>query len=126
LKPTCAAEFCHLNPVYFGLGTPELAYRTLVGVPSWGPKCVSLGLSYVEPGDPERSLVYLKVQEPPPCGLFMPPPGFRALDPRQLEQLREWIARGALQQEAPIPLDASSDGAPDAGAADASIDAPRG
>lgn len=46
-------------------------------------------------GDPEASLVYLKVQaEPPPVGASMPP-SFDYLDETQQALVREWIEAGA-------------------------------
>lgn len=118
LRPTCSSEFCHLNPVFFGLATPEMAYRTLVGVRTTSVRCGSTGLDYVAPGSPDTSLLYLKVTGAP-CGRQMPV-GFGIrfpMDPLQVSQIREWILRGALLDEP--PADASADGR-----ADASVDAP--
>lgn len=120
LSPTCSSEFCHLNPGFFGLATPELAYRTLVGAKASSAACKPTGLSLIAPGIPDQSLVYLKLGNPP-CGKRMPLgfATFTPLDPRKVEQLRQWILRGAPEVETTPLRDASID----AEAGDTSVDA---
>jgi hypothetical protein len=75
----------------------ERAYRDIVnmhstGFPPWWR---------VKPGDPDSSLIYVKVsdicaQPPPDCptGERMPK-GFSALSASEIEAIRTWIAAGA-------------------------------
>ena len=76
IQPTCANEFCHYYGVslrYSGLDMSSSvnAYWNLVDQLS--PSCSSgSGNRRVTPGDPEASLLYLKVQPNPACGAQMP------------------------------------------------------
>jgi len=101
IRIKCGA--CHNDaPSFGGLaffpGGPETAYANLVGVRS-GDKpdylCSASPLKRVEPGDPEKSLMYLKITNPS-CGGKMPPPAFGTATPEQVELVRQWIADGAL------------------------------
>jgi hypothetical protein len=95
LTPICAGPFCHGANEFLLMTTREVAYKAMVGVTSSGPKCGDSGLTIVEPGDPDASLLYLKITAPP-CGNRMPAAYFPYLDSRQTAQVREWITRGAL------------------------------
>jgi hypothetical protein len=95
LMPICAGPFCHGANEFLLMTTREVAYKAMVGVTSSGPKCGDSGLTIVEPGDPDASLLYLKITTPP-CGNRMPAAYFPSLDSKQTAQVREWIARGAL------------------------------
>jgi mono/diheme cytochrome c family protein len=93
-------NYCHSNPPNnlsngnLSMGSDKAAaYAALVGKMSAGTKCA--GHSLVVPGHPEESLLYLKSQEPPPCGGRMPLGGDQLTD-TQLEMVRTWIAAGAL------------------------------
>lgn len=94
---------CHNDaPSFGGLaffpGGPEFAYANLVGVPSGdkeGYLCAGSGLKRVEPGDPDKSLMYLKITAPP-CGGKMPPAAFGTATPEQVALVRQWILDGAL------------------------------
>jgi hypothetical protein len=46
----------------------------------------------VQPGDPERSLLMLKLLPGPPCGKIMPPAEVQALSAAELDTVRAWIA----------------------------------
>jgi hypothetical protein len=109
----CANIYCHGSRGASGglsFETMDLAYERLVGagagrIPSsdGSPTCSMTPLLRVEPGHPERSLLYLKIAESTaPCGLPMPPPnqGFTSLTVAQQEQLRAWIAMGASDDRA--------------------------
>ena len=48
----------------------------------------------VKPGDPEHSLLYLKLTLPP-CGSKMPPAAFTQATEEQVSLVRQWIADGA-------------------------------
>jgi hypothetical protein len=104
--PTCAAAFCHKsNELFFNAVTADIAYGTTVNVVTNSPECGATGLRRIDPGHPESSLLYLKLTDPP-CGRKMPQTFSMQLDPREIEQIRQWIANGA-------PRDGEA--APDAG-----------
>lgn len=94
---------CHNDaPSFGGLaffpGGPEVAYMNLVNAPAGTEptfKCKDSGLTRVVPGDPEHSLLYLKLTNPP-CGSKMPSGIIPKATPEQLELVRQWIADGAL------------------------------
>jgi hypothetical protein len=100
LRRRCAA--CHTDaPSFGGLaffpGGAAAAYANLVGVPAGaaaGNLCRDSGLLRVQPGDPDASLIYLKLTNPP-CGSQMPPAAFVQATPEQVEVVRQWIADGA-------------------------------
>lgn len=72
--------------------TEDLAYDTTVGVPSDQDSSWTL----VEPGDPDASLLWLKVSSNnPPVGSIMPLFGAR-VSGEDLATLRDWIMQGAL------------------------------
>lgn len=124
LQPTCGTVFCHATDAYYELASPERGYETLVGVPASSFGCQGTGLDRVSPGHPEASLLYLKITHPP-CGSVMPPAfgGQPALAPRQIDQIRRWILRGAPRDGGlhdPRKYDAGAvDGGPDGAAGDA-------
>ncbi len=97
LSPTCALVFCHGGSGdYLQLASKAIGYASLVDAAAEGPDCGATGLVRVEPGHPERSLLYLKITDPP-CGAKMPLLyGYSgSLDPREVEQIRQWIEAGA-------------------------------
>lgn len=89
----CAGAYCHLGS--FGGEDLHAAYTHLVGAKAAeSGECE--GHTLVAPGDPEHSLVYLKLASTnPPCGKSMPPTGFDAVPAADVELLRAWIAAGA-------------------------------
>jgi hypothetical protein len=101
IRSKCSA--CHNDaPSFGGLaffpGGPEVGYMNLVGVPAGNEetfKCRGIGLMRVAPGDPEHSLMYLKLSGAPPCGNKMPPGMFGMATPEQIEMVRQWIMEGA-------------------------------
>ena len=101
LNLRCAQPFCHLGAA----GSPpiftdkETSYRALVNVPASGRLCADAGADLVVPGQPESSLLYRKVEHPVPSGLCGDPmPGGAAepLGARDIQQIQQWIAQGAL------------------------------
>jgi hypothetical protein len=105
--PTCAAAFCHMDDeLGFNALTPDRGYETTVSVVSTTEVCGSTRLQRIAPGHPEQSLLYLKLTVPP-CGRKMPQTFSQQLDPREIEQIRQWIEKGALRDEA---SDAGADG----------------
>lgn len=101
IRSKCSA--CHNDaPSFGGLaffpGGPEFGYMNLVNVPAGNDekfKCKGIGLMRVAPGDPEHSLMYLKISGAPPCGNKMPPGMFGTATPEQIELVRQWIMEGA-------------------------------
>lgn len=103
LSLRCAVTFCHIG----GAGTTPImsnkdhTYEQLVGVPASGSLCADAGLAgllRVDPGHPETSLLYLKVENPPPkglCGDPMPSGNAPPLEALDIEQIRQWIVQGA-------------------------------
>lgn len=106
----CNNSFCHGSAAGFninGLGRTEF-YELLVGKDGKGGPAGTMaegglceGKKRVVPGDPENSLLYLKLANRAPCGeAGMPIPGATRMEsglfnPRQLEVVRSWIAAGA-------------------------------
>jgi hypothetical protein len=99
LSQSCAVVFCHSSDVdYLVINNKDQGYGALVNAPALGPNCAPTGLKRVDPGHPETSLLFLKVTSPP-CGARMPRTYGDAsgmLDPPQIEQIRQWIEAGAL------------------------------
>jgi uncharacterized membrane protein len=93
---------CHSDaPSFGGLaffpGGATFAYGNLVSVPAGAEpayQCKDSGLMRVKPGDPEHSLLYLKLTNPP-CGSKMPPAAFTQATQEQVELVRQWIMDGA-------------------------------
>jgi len=92
---SCKVDFCHgSGRAGLDMSSRDAAYRTLVDRPSSPTaECATLGKKRVLPGDPDESLLYLKLDINAPCGQQMPPGGAVSDDARQL--VRDWIAAGA-------------------------------
>lgn len=91
----CNTPLCHGGGAGgLAMTSREGAYAALVGAAAAGPFCDSSGLLRVVPGDPAASLLFEKVaSRTPRCGDPMPIAAMLA--ERQVEQIREWIERGA-------------------------------
>jgi hypothetical protein len=92
---SCKNGGCHgsgLAGVNFA--TKDGAWESLVGMPA-NPKymCSQLGKERVVPGEPDNSLLYLKLDINAPCGQQMPPGG--ALTDAAISRVRDWIMLGA-------------------------------
>jgi len=72
----------------------ETAYAGMIGQPSTSSKCGE-GYTIVVPGDPDNSLLLMKLSANPPCGDQMPNGGDK-LSSTQLDQVRMWILDGAM------------------------------
>jgi hypothetical protein len=59
------------------------------------------GMVRITPGQPIESFFYLKMVNPDGMGDIMPPSGM--LDDEMLDNLEEWILRGALETPVDIP-----------------------
>jgi hypothetical protein len=99
LSQSCALAFCHAGTGDYLIITDEKqAYGELVNAPAAGPNCSPSDLKRVDPGHPDRSLMYLKITNPP-CGAKMPllyGDVSGSLDPQPIDQIRQWIEAGAL------------------------------
>jgi hypothetical protein len=81
----------------------DAAYAALYDVMAMGTlpgftNCSESGLKRIVPSDPDMSLLVHKLAGTQTCGLQMPPGGPAVLiSAQQLEQVRTWIAGGALK-----------------------------
>jgi hypothetical protein len=93
LAPTCTFVVCHDgqsgNPL--DLLAPGLPER-LVGHESSSLNCA--GFRYIDPADPEQSLILRKLDPDPPCGDRMPPAALAT--PTERACLLAWI-RAAVE-----------------------------
>jgi hypothetical protein len=90
-EASCSRSFCHggsLGGLYYS--TAQQLHDATVAVPADGDGCGKSGLSRVEPGHPERSVLWLKLNPGPPCGTIMPPT--HALTPAQIDAVGSWIS----------------------------------
>jgi hypothetical protein len=95
LEPNgCVTSYCHwLIGGPPAAGPEHNAYVKLVGVASTEQGCG--GMTLVAPGDPDHSLLYLKLSmDQPPCGSRMPS-GQNPLAAAEVDLVRAWIAGGA-------------------------------
>lgn len=106
----CAHAGCHQsNEPAQGLDLESAGVESrLVGVAPTGPGCSGV---LVDPKNPEKSLLYLKLTDAPPCGVPMPFGGAR-LSSRDLGCVKSWItglatadggADGASRDAALVP-----------------------
>lgn len=93
----CTSVFCHgIGGATLNFSSIEAAYYSLVDHAATGAMCNGRGLVIVVPGDPDASLLMAKVSsDTPPCGGRMPRVPGVVLDPREIDQIRQWITRGA-------------------------------
>jgi hypothetical protein len=112
VAPTCSSVFCHYSGVgirysALDMSSQVYAYWSLVEQPAIGPNCAEEGTRVV-PGQPDLSIMYLKVSESmPPCGSQMPADPQKlltggssvfsgtALTAAQQQLIHDWIAEGA-------------------------------
>lgn len=92
-------DFCHsMPPNDVGNGKLHMgadqatAYTALVGQVSVSKNC--MGKPLVVPGQPDQSLLLMKLSPSPPCGNRMPLGGTPFTD-AQLAMVRSWIVNGA-------------------------------
>jgi hypothetical protein len=112
IAPTCTNDYCHYNGVgirysALDMSSQVYAYQSLVGQPCMGPSCSEMGTRVI-PGQPDQSILYLKVsQAMPPCGSQMPADPVAltatgasvfsgtALPTDQQQLIHDWILGGA-------------------------------
>lgn len=92
---SCKLANCHGKGVAgVDMSSMQAAYNSLVNQPSDPSRpCADQGYERVVPGEPEASLMYLKLNIRPPCGQQMPPGG--QLSERARDRVRDWILKGA-------------------------------
>lgn len=92
---SCKLKMCHGGGLIgVDMSSREAAYASLVDVPS-NPSapCAKLGKKRIAPGQPDESLLYLKLDANAPCGQQMPPGG--QLTQALRDEVRRWIEEGA-------------------------------
>jgi hypothetical protein len=93
-RAACRSAFCHgAGTGELDFSTPEQLHASLIGVRASGDGCKELSLPRVQPGDPEHSLLLIKLRPGPPCGKIMPPAAISALSPEEIQQVEDWISR---------------------------------
>jgi hypothetical protein len=92
---SCKLDICHGGGLAgIQMATKQGAYDSLVNVMSdMSRPCAKLGKKRIAPGDPDNSLLYLKLDINAPCGQQMPPGG--SLTDEKIARVREWIMLGA-------------------------------
>jgi outer membrane protein assembly factor BamB len=97
LMRRCAGPLCHGGAPGGSLNVmgadAKAARASLVGKAASGSGCSSSTVPIVTAGNPDQSLLYLKLTGNPPCGGKMPPTG--AIPAAELERIKMWIANGA-------------------------------
>lgn len=96
-SPRCAIPTCHDSQVRSGdlVLEPGSSHAQLVGVEPDIDTAREAGLLRVDPGDPENSLLLIKLEGPPPDqGSRMPLTGTLLTD-AEVALIRSWIAAGA-------------------------------
>lgn len=93
-RAACRTAFCHgAGTGELDFTTPEQLHASMLGVAASGEGCKELTtMPRVQPGDPERSLLMIKLLPGPPCGKIMPPAALQALSDADLDVVRRWIA----------------------------------
>lgn len=87
LTQSCIDKTCHNSSeavVGLDLETAGISERLK------GKKALTCDGNLIEPGDPAKSILFAKLQDPPPCGSRMPL-AKAELFPEEIEILRTWI-----------------------------------
>jgi hypothetical protein len=129
--PKCAVAGCHdaVSKTHsMDLSTPEKIHSNWVNVRGFD-HCTNMDTPRVIPGDPDASLVVLKIEGVAVClqSQRMPLPPRDPLSTEEIAVIRAWIAAGAPSdnphgedggRDASEPVDAADDGGPDNGGPD--------
>jgi hypothetical protein len=98
IVPKCLP--CHASDIGTTRGGLDMstkidAYANLVNAPTEGEACTEAG-TRVSPGNPDDSIMYLKVStdDPAPCGAKMPYM-LPSLSDEEAELIEDWIRAGA-------------------------------
>jgi hypothetical protein len=109
LQKSCAGfSVCHSARGAAAANRLDLSadpYAALVGVAAVNAKAASENMARVQPCDPDRSLLVIKLELPTTAtdpnagyGVHMPQSS-PSLAPAQVQAIRDWIARGAPRDE---------------------------
>jgi len=113
--PHCATAGCHdtdTQLINLDLESPGVAARLI------GRRAAACGQrALVDPNDPERSALLLKLRAAPPCGDRMPL-GTPALSNEEIACVRAWIIRRGEEPDAGTAPDASTSALADTGTSD--------
>jgi hypothetical protein len=94
-RAACRTVFCHdAGTGELDFRTPEQLHESMVGVAASGEGCKELNLPRVQPGDPEHSLLLIKLRQGPPGGKIMPPAAIQALTPQDIQVVSDWTGTG--------------------------------
>jgi hypothetical protein len=95
--PRCAIPTCHDAVSATGnlVLAEGVAYGQLVNVPPDIEAAAIAGFLRVAPGEPERSFLLMKVEEPPPGQGSRMPLGDEPLSAEETQLIRDWIEQGA-------------------------------
>lgn len=100
-KLGCTGSFCHGGTAvpYTLTGNADKDYTLLMnGVAKNSEKAKCVATKYVVPGEPEQSLLYLKIKKGAVIGCGDPmPPVDGGLDDAISQQVHDWIKAGAKQ-----------------------------
>jgi hypothetical protein len=94
LGPSCATASCHTGELVYPQLDAGVAWEKLVGAPSQQVA----GMNLVEPYDPARSYLVLKLRNTAGDlgGTATPMPiGLAAIDEAEIQAIEAWIAQGA-------------------------------
>ncbi len=87
---SCALSGCHVT----GVQSPNLsgdAYNTIVNKPS------TQGINYIQPGDPAKSYLFMKITGAPGISGVRMPRNASPLPQSSIDSVKAWIERGAIK-----------------------------
>lgn len=87
---SCALSGCHVT----GVQSPNLsgdAYSTIVNKPS------TRGINYIQPGDPAKSYLFMKITGAPGISGAQMPRNASPLSKSSIDSVKAWIERGAIK-----------------------------
>jgi hypothetical protein len=103
-SPSCSLGSCHSSESHNAdlILEPDTAYAELVGVDPQNAAALEAGMKRVDPGDPDNSLLYLKVMpgiagHAEDFGDPMPWGSDDGAEPDVVEAIRGWIEDGASE-----------------------------
>jgi len=96
-RGSCSSGFCHGADAggftFKNDSTAQDLHDQTVNVVGTGDSpCKDLSIKRVQPGDPDRSLLMMKLRPGPPCGTHMPLGGAPPLGDADLKLVSDWIS----------------------------------
>ena len=96
---SCALSSCHSTSTLSGqlVLEPGMSHGELLGVTAVQPEAAAEGLVLVQPGDPDASFLWIKLQPGLDAryGALMPSGSTTGLPSEDLDAIRTWIENGA-------------------------------